>query len=93
MAKAKEAADTGVLEFPLGAVDLTQYAGRHANVQLTTDRQAQSLKMLTVELIRRRATIRGAVEPIPVNSPARAVMWLLERVADETEAAGVALPK
>lgn len=93
MAKAKEAATSGVLEFPVGPVDLSQYAGRHANVQLTNDRQAFALKMLTTELIRSRATIRGVCEEIPVNSQARAVMWLLERVADETEAAGVALPK
>lgn len=93
MAKAKESADTGMIEFPIGPVDASQYAGRHENVQMTTDRQAHSLKMLTVELIKRRATIRGATEEIPVNSPARAVMWLLERVADETESVGVKLPK
>lgn len=93
MAKAKESVDTGMIEFPIGPVDASQYAGRHANVQLTNDRQAFALKMLTLELIRQRATIHGADGDIPVNSPARAVMWMMEQVANEAENAGVAFPK
>jgi len=93
MAKGKDAATAGMLEFPIGKVDLTQYAGRHANVQMTNDRQAFALKMLTLELIRNQAVIRGADGDIPVNSPARAVMWMMEQVANEAESVGVSFPK
>jgi hypothetical protein len=93
MAKSKGVEPVGLLEFPVCEIDRSGYASEHADVRCTNTRQRAAMQMLTIQLIRQQATIKGSSGDIRVNSPARAVMWLLERVADGAEQSGVEFPK
>ena len=93
MAKAKGIEPVGLLEFPVCDVDRAGYASEHADVRCSNPRQKAAMQMLTIELIRQQATVSGLSGPIRVNSPARAIMWLLERVADGAENSGAQFPK
>lgn len=85
-AQANSRADTAVfVEIPRGECP-SGYATTVVNVTSLTDRQANTLKMLTCELRARneRFSSRDAVtsQGIVVDRPVHAFKWLLDRIAD-----------
>lgn len=97
MAKAKtEVAESVLIEIPVFPVDLSAYATERADIRCNTARQRYALKTLTESLMRRAARLPPTTsEPagLLVNSPARALMWVLEQIADESEKAQVGMPQ
>ena len=96
MAKAaKSVADCVLIEIPVFPVDLGAYATERADIRCNTPRQRYALKALTESLMRRAARLPATTaEPagLLVNSPARALMWVLEQIADESEKAQIGMP-
>lgn len=95
MAKAAKnvADDTGLIEIPVGVVAMS-YATEHVNVQLGNEKRARALKMLTEQLMRKGERVRqrnAAEDGLIVNTSGRAVLWLLDRVADAAEESGICL--
>lgn len=87
------AEDNGLIEFPIGIVDCS-YATEHVNVQLGNEKRARALKMLTEQLMRKGERVRqrnAAEDGLIVNTSGRAVLWLLDRVADAAEESGICL--
>ena len=93
MAKAAKsvADDTTLVEIPVGVV-AKSYAAEHVNVQLGNEKRAIALKMLMEQLMKKGERIRqrnAAEDGLIVNTSGRAVLWLLDRVADAAEESGI----
>lgn len=93
MGKAKTATEI-LFEVPVAQVDLGGYATEHVNVQLACGKRAYALKMLQDQLMRSGAKVRSrGGEEMPVTTPGRVVLWMLDRVVDGAEDGGIALTK
>lgn len=84
----------GILEFPIGAVNTKEYASGHVNVQLGCEKREYAMKMVTEQLMRSGARVRGrGGETLMVNTTGRAMLWLLDRIVDNAEENGITLTK